>query len=336
MSGHMDPATTGRSIGRRLLVAAGSAAAGLLARPGLAQAWPARPIRIVVPAPAGGSTDIYTRVIATMLTESLGQPVVVDNRPSAGGVIGAAAVARAAPDGYTLMTCASSVLAITPAIQPNTGFDPQRDFAPVSLIYESPLVFVGTRAFPPATIGELIALAKAQPGKVNLAYPGNGTTNHVAAALFNRSAGTDILLVPYAGNAGVVNALLRGDVEMAIDSIPTSGPLIREGTVRALATAGTRRSPALPEVPTVAESGLPGYEAIFWNGIFAPAGTPAPIIARLSAEVDKALRQPALAGQMRAAGAEPRGGPPEALARRFAADVATWGRVIREAGVRNE
>lgn len=245
-------------------------------------------------------------------------------------------MARAAPDGYTLLACASSVLTIAPAIQPNSGFDAQRDFAPVSLIYESPLIFVGTRAFPPKTIGELIARANAEPGKINLAYPGNGTTNHAAAALFNRSARTDIVLVPYVGNAGVVNALLRGDVDMAIDSIPTSGPLIRDGAVKALAVAGVHRSPALPDVPTVAESGLPGYEAIFWNGIFAPAGTPAPIIARLSAEVDRALRQPALGEQMRAAGAEPRGGAPEVLARRFEADFATWGRVIRDARIRNE
>ncbi len=154
--------------------------------------------------------------------------------------------------------------------------------------------------------------------------------------MFNRAAGTDIVLVPYAGNAGVVNALLRGDVEMAIDSIPTSGPLIREGTVRAIAVAGTHRSPSLPQVPTVAESGLPGYEAIFWNGLFAPAGTPPEIVNRLSAEVDKALRQPSLNDHMRAAGAEPAGGPPEVLARRLASDVETWGRVIREARIRNE
>ena len=329
----MNPDPVRPQIGRRTLGALG---AGLLARPAFAQAWPARAIRIIVPAPPGGSTDIYTRVIASLMAESLGQSVVVDNRPSAGGVIGASAVARAAPDGYTLLACASSVLTIAPAIQPNSGFDPRRDFAPVSLIYASPLVFVGTRSFAPRTIGELIALAKAQPGRINLAYPGNGSTNHAAAALFNRAAGTDITLVPYAGNAAVVNALMRGDVDCAIDSIPTSGPLIREGTVRALGVAGTHRSPSLPGVPTVAESGLPGYEAIFWNGLLAPTGTPAEIIARLSAEVDKALRQPALSEQMRAAGAEPAGGPPEVLARRFAADAETWGRVIREARIRNE
>ena len=321
-----------RRLGRIGLGIAG----GLLSTPALAQAWPSRPIRIVVPAPPGGSTDIYTRIIAAMMTDSLGQPVVVENRPSAGGVIGASTVARAAPDGHTLLACASSVLAIAPATQPNSGFDPLRDFAPISLIYASPLVFVGTRSFAPTTIEQLIAQAKAQPGRFNLAYPGNGTTNHVAAAMFNRAAGTDIVLVPYAGNAGVVNALLRGDVEMAIDSIPTSGPLIRDGTVRAIAVAGTHRSPSLPKVPTVAESGLPGYEAIFWNGLFAPSGTPPAIVNRLSAEVDKALRQPSLADQMRAAGAEPAGGPPQVLARRLASDVETWGRVIREARIRNE
>ena len=321
-----------RRLGRIGLGIAG----GLLSTPALAQAWPSRPIRIVVPAPPGGSTDIYTRIIAAMMTDSLGQPVVVENRPSAGGVIGASTVARAAPDGHTLLACASSVLAIAPATQPNSGFDPLRDFAPISLIYASPLVFVGTRSFAPTTIEQLIAQAKAQPGRFNLAYPGNGTTNHVAAAMFNRAASTDIVLVPYAGNAGVVNALLRGDVEMAIDSIPISGPLIRDGTVRAIAVAGTHRSPSLPQVPTVAESGLPGYEAIVWNGLFAPMGTPPAIVNRLSAEVDKALRQPSLADQMRAAGAEPAGGPPQVLARRLASDVETWGRVIREARIRNE
>lgn len=321
------------AVGRRLVLGAGAAA---LSTPALAQSWPSRPIRIVVPAPAGGSTDIYTRVIASSLTERLGQPVVVENRPSAGGVVGSIAVARSAPDGYTLLACASSVLTIAPAIQPNIGFDPLKDFAPVSLIYASPLVLVVTRDFPPTTIAELIARAKAEPGKFNLAYPGNGTTNHVAAVLFNRSAGTDIVLVPYAGNAGVVNALLRGDTQMAIDSIPTSGPLIRDGIVRALGVAGLHRSPALPDVPTIAESGLPGYEVVFWNGLFAPAGTPAPIIARLNEAVDAALRTPALIEQMRAAGAEPAGGSPQLLTDRLAADTEKWGRVIREAGVRNE
>jgi tripartite-type tricarboxylate transporter receptor subunit TctC len=326
-----------RHISRRLTVGAGAAAAlDALSSPARSQAWPDHPVRIIVPAPAGGSTDIYTRVIANVLTERLGQPVVVENRPSAGGVIGSIAVARAAPDGYTLLACASSVLTIAPAIQSNIGFDPQRDFVPISLIYTSPLVLVVTRDFPPTTVRELIALAKAEPRKFNLAYPGNGTTNHVAAVWFNRAAGTDIVLVPYAGNAGVVNALLRGDTQMAIDSIPTSGPLIRGGTVRAIAVAGAHRSPAIPNVPTVAESGLPGYEVIFWNGLFAPAGTPSPIIARLNEAVDAALRTPALSEQMRAAGAEPGGGPPAALADRFAVDLVNWSRVIREAGVRNE
>jgi tripartite-type tricarboxylate transporter receptor subunit TctC len=333
----MDGRTRQRRLGRRAFAATGLAAACLAARPVRAQAWPAKPIRLVVPAPPGGSTDIYARIVAGKLADRLGQPVVIDNRPSAGGTIGAAAVARAAPDGHTLLHCASSVVAIMPGLQPNAGFDPRRDFAPVAMIYEAPLVFVATRAFAPTSIAELIALAKAWPGQLDIAHPGNGTTNHLAAALFNRTAGTEIVLVPYSGNAGVVNALARGDVGLAIDSIPTSGPLMRDGTVRPLAVTGARRSPALPDVPTVAEAGpLPGYEAVFWNGVFAPAGTPAEILGRLNAEIDAVLRLPEVAARLREVGSEPGGGPPEALARRFAADFETWGRVIRQLGVRNE
>lgn len=328
--------TGGRTIGRRTFAAAASSTTvALLSRRARAQGWPARTLRIVVPVPPGGSTDIYARIIAANLSERFGQTVVVENRPSAGGIVGAGTVARAEADGYTLLACANSVLTVTPSIQ-KVDFDPLRDFAPVALIYESPLVFVGTNTFPPATIKELIDFAKAKPGEVNLAYPGNGTTNHVAAALFNHMAGVDIVPVPYAGNAGVVNALLRGDVHMAIDSIPTSGPLIRDGKVRALAVAGPRRVAMLPDVPTVAESGLPGYEAIFWNGVFAPPGTPQEIISRLNTEIQTILRQPGVIEQMRESGAEPGGGGPEVLARRLAADYETWGQVIRTSGVRNE
>ncbi len=301
-----------------------------------AQAFPTRPVRLVVPAPPGGSTDIPARLVAGKLAERLGQPVVVDNRPGAGGAIGAAVVARAAPDGHTLMYSASSAMTIMPQVQPTPGFNVRRDFTPVAMIFEAPLVLVATRSFAPSTVAELIALAKARPGQINIAHPGNGSTNHVAAALFSRRAGTDMVLVPYNGNAGVVSALARGDVGLAIDSIGTSLPLMRDGTVRPIAVTSLRRSSVLPEVPTVAESGLPGFEAIFWNAVFAPAGTPAEIVGKLNAEIGAVLRLPEVANRLRELGSEPGGVPPEAVGRRFASDFETWGRVIRDLGLRSE
>ena len=321
------------SVTRRGL-ALGAAACAL---PGLAraQAFPSRPLRMVVPFPPGGSTDVYARLLAARMSERLGQAVLVDNRPGGGGAIAAGAVIRAEPDGHTMLYN-SSALAIMPGLMPNLGFDVRKDLLPVALIYEAPLLVVATPSFAPRTIPEVIAAARENPGKLNLAHPGNGTTNHLSTVKFLRAAGIDMTLVPYAGNAGVLNAMLRGDVELAFDTIATSAAFLREGKLRAMAVTSGRRSPELPGVPTLAEGGLPGYEAVFWNAVFAPAATPPAAVARLNAEIDAVLRTPELIARIRELGSQPAGGPPEVLARRFEADVAGWGQVIRETQIRLE
>jgi tripartite-type tricarboxylate transporter receptor subunit TctC len=269
------------------------------------------------------------------MSEPLGQPVLVENRPGGAGTVALGATVRAEPDGHTIFY-GSRAVSILPHLIPNPGFDVARDLAPVSLIYEAPLLVVAGRGFAPNTAAEIIAAARAAPGKIDLGHPGNGTTNHLAAARFVREAGVEIVLVPFAGNAGVLNALLRGDVGLAFDTIATAAPLMREGQIRAIAVTGATRSPTLPEVPTVAETGLPGYEAVFWNAILAPAATPPDAISRLNAAVEIALRQPEVVARVREIGSDPAGGPPSVLARRFAADMALWGRVIREGNLRAE
>ena len=313
----------------------GLLAAPLLALPlpALAQRFPARPVRMIVPFPPGGSTDIYARLVAAQMSGPLGQPVLVENRPGGAGTVALGATVRAEPDGHTIFY-GSSAVSILPHLVPNPGFDVARDLAPVSLIYEAPLLVVAGRGFAPKSVAEIVAAAKAAPGRIDLGHPGNGTTNHLAAARFVKEAGVEIVLVPFAGNAGVLNALLRGDVGLGFDTIATAAPLMREGQIRPIAVTGAARSPALPEVPTVAESGLPGYEAVFWNAILAPAATPPEAIARLNAAVEAALRTPEVIARVREIGADPAGGPPGVLARRFAADMALWGRVIREGNLR--
>jgi tripartite-type tricarboxylate transporter receptor subunit TctC len=312
-------------------------AASTIALPSLvaAQRYPTRPVRMVVPFPPGGSTDIYARILAAKLSDRLGQPVLVDNRPGAGGAIAASAVIRSEPDGHTILYN-SSALAILPSLTPNLGFDVRKELTPVALIYEAPLLVITTRAFAPTSIAEVIAAAKAAPGRINLAHSGNGTTNHLAAAKFIREAGIDIVLVPYAGNAGVLNAMLRGDVGLAFDTIATAANFVREGKLRAMAVTSAQRSPAMPEVPTVAESGLPGYDAVFWNGVFAPAGTPAEIVGRLNATCHAALQLPDVVERIQELGSRPAGGPPEVMARRFEADFEAWRRVIHAMNLRSE
>jgi tripartite-type tricarboxylate transporter receptor subunit TctC len=312
-------------------------AASTLALPGYvaAQGYPTRPIRMVVSFPPGGSTDIYARILATKLSERLGQNVVVDNRPGGGGAIAAAAVVRAEPDGHTIMYTTSS-LAILPNLTPTPGFDVRKDLVPVALIYEAPQLVVAARELTPVTIAELIAAAKAAPGKINVAHAGNGSTSHLVAAKFIATAGIDAVLVPYAGTAGALSALLRNEAAVAFDAVNTGGVFTREGKLRPMAVTTTHRAPAMPEVPTIAESGLPGFEAVFWNGVFAPAGTPAEIVKQLNAACQEALRQPDVIARIRELGTAPAGGPPEVLARRFEADFEGWGRVIREMKLRSD
>jgi tripartite-type tricarboxylate transporter receptor subunit TctC len=321
---------------RRMALGLGMAASALvLPRPLAAQHFPTRPIRLVVSFPPGGSTDIYARILAAKLSERLGQNVVVDNRPGGGGAIAAAAVIRAEPDGHTLMYTTSS-LTILPNLMPTPGFDVRRDLRPVVMIFEAPQLVVAARELVPLSIAELITAAKAAPGRINVAHAGSGSTSHLVAAKFIATAGIDAVLVPYAGTAGALSALLRNEAAVAFDAVNTGGAFTREGKLRAMAVTTARRAPVMPEVPTIAESGLPGFEAVFWNGIFAPVGTPAEVVTQLNLACQEVLRQPDVVERVREMGTDPAGGPPEVLARRFEADSEGWGRVIRDMKLRSD
>jgi tripartite-type tricarboxylate transporter receptor subunit TctC len=296
-------------------------------------AWPAKPLRFLVGYPPGGGTDLTARLVAEKLAPLLGQPVVVENRPGAGSNIAGELVARSAPDGYTLFLSAGA-MATNPSLYPNMPFDPARDFAPVIGLSLLPNVIVVNAALPVRNLQELVAHAKAQPETTACASSSMGSTGHLSCELFNLQAGTRILHVPYKGSAGAVAAVLGGQVPILFDQIPSPLPHIRSGRLRAIALTGPTRNPNLPDVPTTDESGLPGLHANTWVAAFAPAGTPAPVVARLNAEMDRILKAPEVQQQFNAMGMEAIGGPPERLGQMLAADTAKWARVIKAANVK--
>jgi tripartite-type tricarboxylate transporter receptor subunit TctC len=300
-----------------------------------AQQYPARPVRMVVPFAPGGPNDIIARLIGQRLAEALGQQVVIDNRPGGGGNIGTEAVAKAPPDGYTLLSAGAGSLIMNPLLM-KVPYDTARDFAPISLMASAPNVLVVHPSVSAHTVKELIALARAQPGRLNYASSGAGSSAHVAVALFASMAGVDLAHVPYRGTGPGVNDLLGGQVQLAIFGIPPVLPHIKSGKLRALGVSGKRRSAELPEVPTIDEAGVPGYEVSLWYGLLAPAGTPPAIVARLSSEVAKIVRVPDMREKLAAQGAEPGGGTPEDYAAVIRADSVLWTRVIREAGIKAE
>ncbi|MGG5809460.1 Bug family tripartite tricarboxylate transporter substrate binding protein [Falsiroseomonas sp. CW058] len=294
-------------------------------------AWaPARPVRLVVPFAAGGSTDVAARILAERMGETLGQPVVVENRTGSAGFIGAENVARSAPDGHSLLMGATGLLAIAPHLYATMPFNVERDLAPVSMAFASDLVISVANNVPARTLPELIALAKAQPGALNYASSGAGTTTHVATELFRLAAGIELTHVPYRGSSQAMNDLMAGNVQVLVDQIAGSIGQIRDGRIRALAVTGTARHALLPDVPTVAEAGLPGAQATSWGAVMAPAGTPAPAVARLAAAVREAMTQPAVRSRMSAAGADPAFSTPEELAAFIRAENQKWGRVVRD------
>jgi tripartite-type tricarboxylate transporter receptor subunit TctC len=309
--------------------------AALFAFPALAQEYPSRPVRLIVPFAAGGPNDIIARLVGGRLSDALGQPIVVENRPGAGGNIGTDFVAKAPPDGYTLLSAGPGSLIINPLLG-SVPYDTARDFAPVSLMASAPNVLVVHPSVPAKSVRELIELARAHPRQLNYASGGPGSTPHLSAALFAVMAGIDIVHVPYKGTGPASADLLGGQVQMAFFGIPPLLPHIKTGKLRALAVTGKRRSPELPEVPTVDEAGLRGYEVSPWYGLLAPAGTPRAIVDRLNAEVTKIVRRPEMKEKLVSQGAEPAGGTPEDYAAAIRADTATWARVIREAGLRGE
>jgi tripartite-type tricarboxylate transporter receptor subunit TctC len=299
----------------------------------LAQAWPARPVKLVVPYPPGGPTDIVARVVAERLQAQTGQPFIVDNRAGAGGNVGADVVAKAPADGYTLLV-ATTAHAINKTLFSNLNYDVQRDFTAVSLLTQGPLVLVVNPKFPVHSVGELIALAKAKPNSVSFASSGNGQSTHLAAELFASMAGTPMTHVPYKGSAPALNDVIAGQVPLMFDTMLSAMPQVRGGKLRAIAITGAQRSPAAPDIPTIAESGLPGYQAYAWNALLAPAGTPAAVVTRLSAELKTALAQPAVQERFAAQGfAATWTSPPEA-ASFVTTEVEKWGRTVQQSGAK--
>jgi tripartite-type tricarboxylate transporter receptor subunit TctC len=305
---------------------------GSISAPANAQtSYPARPITLIVPFPAGGSTDLISRLIAQKMIASLGQQVNIDNRGGAGGNIGSAAVARAAPDGYTILMGTVATNALNPALYKKMPYDPVKDFAPISLLAIIPNVLVVNSNFPAKDVKELIALAKASPGKYSYASSGNGTPLHLSGELFKSMAGVDIVHVPYKGAGPALVDVIGGHVPMMFDNLPPSLEQIRAGKIRGLAVTTKERAPSVPDMPTIAET-LPGYETYTWNAFFAPAGAPNEIIMRLNAAALAALADPEVAAKLKDLSATVVGSTPEQLAAHVKAELAKWAPVVRASG----
>ncbi len=315
-----------------ITLAATLAVAALVPLQVRAQAYPNKPIRLVVPYAPGGATDIISRAVAIELTKTLGQAVNVDNRPGAGANLGSEMVARSAPDGYTLLTSASSLHGITPFLYKKLNYDPNKDLSPVIVLAGFANVLVVNPGVPANSVKDVITLVKAQPGKMTCASSGSGSTIHMSCEMFKHMLGLDIIHVPYKGSGPAVTDLIGGQVNMMFDNIPSSISHIRSGKLRALATTGAKRSPMLPELPTIAESGVPGYESTAWFGIAAPVGTPKEIIARLNAEGQKALRSPEFVKRMTDLGYEIVGGTPEQMASMIQDEYKRWGPIVKASG----
>lgn len=333
MSESYDPAAPRR---RALLVGAGLAvaSAGLRAAPTPDGAWPTKALTLVVPFPAGGGADNLARLVMPRVSRVLGQNIVIDNRAGAGGNIGAEYVAHAAPDGYTLLYGTNGTHSINASLYRSMRFDPQRDFVPISRMTEIATMLIVHPQLPVTTTAELIRYAKANPGKLNFASAGNGTTSHLAGEMFRTQANIDIVHVPYRGGALAMTDLIAGHVQMMIEVMPNAWPQVRDGRVRGLAVASPSRFPGAPGVPTIDESGLPGFEASAWDGLFAPAGTPAPIVARMNAAVRQTLEDGEVAAALFIRGARPVPGTPESFAQFIAASSERWGVAVRASGAK--
>ena len=299
-----------------------------------AQAYPSKPVRLIVPFPPGGAVDAVARVVADRLSQSLGQQVVIDNRGGAGGTIGAAAAATAPADGYTLFIGTASTHGTNANLYSKLSYDPVKDFAPISLLVTTPFILVTHPAVPAKNAAELVALAKASPGKLNYGSYGNGSSNHLAAELFRAQAGIEIVHVPYRGAAPAIQDLMAGQIQFMFDSFPTSNPHIQAGSIRLIGVGGEKRSSLLPNVPTVAESGLAGYAAGTWFGLLAPAGTAAAVIQRLNRETLHALADPGLRERLIGMGTEPAGTSPAEFAHVIETEINKWAQLIRDRGIK--
>ena len=299
-----------------------------------AQAWPAKPIKWVVPFAPGGTTDILARTISEKLTVALGVPVIVENKPGAGGGVGADLVAKSAPDGYTILGGTISTHAINASLYSNLPYDPVKDFVPITLIARVPNMLVVNPEVPAKDVKELIALLKANPGKYTFASSGNGTSQHLSGELFKSMAGVEMQHIPYEGSPPALQDVVAGHVTMTFDNITTAWPLAKAGKLRALAVTTAKRSSIAPDVPTLAEAGLPGFEIGSWQGVFAPAGTPAPIVRRLNAEIVKILRLPEINDRLAGLGAEIVADSPEEFAALVKAEVVKWSEVVKKSGAK--
>jgi tripartite-type tricarboxylate transporter receptor subunit TctC len=306
------------------------------AAPARAQSWPARPIRFVVPFAAGaGVLDIMARITSQHLTERLGQQVLVDNKPGAGGNVGAEIAAKAAPDGYTLLM-ANTALVVSPFLYARMSFDPLTDLLPVTMVNSAPLMLVVHPSLPVKSVAEFIAYAKANPGKLNYGSGGVGTTPFLATELLKSMAAFDAVHVPYKGGAPALADLVAGQLAFMVENVPGTLPLVKDGKLRALAITSRSRSPLVPELPTMAEAGVPNYEMVGWNGVFVPKGTPPEIVAKLHEALANVLRSPAVKEQMAGLGAEAIGNPQGEFAAFVKAESSRWGTIIRDKGIKPE
>lgn len=296
--------------------------------------WPTKPIRLVVTFPAGGSSDAAARIVAPRLAEHLGQPVVIDNRPGAGGGLGLGLVAKAPADGYTIVLASAGGLTANPALYPNLAYNPGRDFAPITLFGTSPFVLVANPALPANNAKELVALARAQVGKLSYASGGSGTAMHLSGELLKSMTGSYILHIPYRGSAPAVMAVMSGETSLAIADIASIQPQLKSGRLKVIGIMGKERSTLAPDMPTLAESGIPGYEASGWFAILAPAGTPKAIIARLNAEITAVLRLPEIRERFAAAALEPLTSTPEQLGELMKTETVKWAAVIKQSGAK--
>ncbi|HEV7268919.1 MAG TPA: tripartite tricarboxylate transporter substrate binding protein [Falsiroseomonas sp.] len=318
-------------LSRRTLAATLAAALPLARIASAEEAWPSRPVRVVVPFAAGGSTDILARLVSQSLATRLGQQIVIENKPGGATNIAAEYVVKSRPDGYTLLFGAAA-MATNPSLLPSMPYDLFRDLAPITVIGRTPLVLVVNPGVPARTVGELMALARARPEGLNYATGGNGTIPHLASELLRSLADVRLAHVPYRGQATAMPDVLAGRVPMMLESIPPLLPVIRNGDLRALAVAEPERLAVLPDVPTLAESGFPGFSAAAWNALWAPAGTPVSIIERANREANAVLREPAVQAQFAELGARPVGGTAEEMESFLRAEVARWAEVIRRSG----
>jgi tripartite-type tricarboxylate transporter receptor subunit TctC len=302
------------------------------ALPAAAGEYPDHPVRMIVPFTPAGATDLLARLVGERLGERLGQQVVIDNRPGAGGNLGAELAARAAPDGYTLLMGPASVYAVSATLYPKLGYDIQKDLVPVSLVANVPHVLLVNIDLPVTSVQELVRLAKQRPGQLNIASQGSGTVSHLEAELLKHMAGVDLVHVPYRGSAPALIDLIGGRTQVMFDSIASALPHVRAGKLRAIAVASTIRSPLLPGVPTVEESGIKGYSAHSWLGIFVPAATPPPILARLQRDIAAAIESPKAQARLVESGFEPKSSTSEAFARLVREEIAKWAPMVRMSG----